>query len=344
MPVYRDEKRGTWLAKYRYKDWRGKTINSTKRGFKTKKKASEWERSFLMLKAGDLEMTLPEFVKLYEADKLPRLKESTKLSKRNIIETKLLDDFKTKKMCDIKPSDIVNWQNELLAYRNPKTGKPYSTSYLQSMHTQLSSIFNHACKFYNLGRNPANIAGNMRGPKGKEMQIWTKDEYKRFSSTLISDPIAYHAIEMLYWTGMRKGEMLALTKADFNFTEQTVTVNKTYHRIKGRDIITPPKTDKSNRTITLPDSLCTEMKDYLSKLYDLRDCERIFPLIPSAVNTIMKRGIRQAGLRYIRVQSTANPILPPQPFRVHAVFCEVFKSFFDDGAVGGVGDAEPLVF
>lgn len=143
MPVYRDEKRGTWLSKYRYKDWRGKTINSTKRGFKTKKEASEWERNFLMLKAGDLEMTLPEFVKLYEADKLPRLKESTKLSKRNIIETKLLDDFKDKKMCDIKPSDIVNWQNELLSFRNPKTGKPYSTSYLQSMHPSVKPKNRH---------------------------------------------------------------------------------------------------------------------------------------------------------------------------------------------------------
>lgn len=230
MSVYRDEKRSTWLVKYRYKDWRGKTINSTKRGFKTKKDASEWERKFLVLKAGDLEMTLPEFMKLYDADKLPRLKESTRLSKRNIIETKLLDDFSTKKMCDIKPSDIVNWQNVMLAYRNPKTGKPYSTAYLQAMHTQLSSIFNHAVKFYNLSRNPANIAGNMRGPKGQEMQIWTKDEYKRFSVTLSGDPVAFHAFEMLYWTGMRKGEMLALTKGDFNFSEQTVRINKTFHR------------------------------------------------------------------------------------------------------------------
>lgn len=295
MSVYRNDKRGTWLCRYRYKDWRGKVINSTKRGFKTKKEAVEWVRTFMVLKAGDLEMTLPEFVKLCEAGKLPRLEESTRVSKRNIIETKLLDVFSTKKMCEIKPSDIINWQNEMLAYRNPKTGKPYSTSYLQAMHTQLSSIFNHACKFYNLSRNPAKTAGNMRGPKGKEMKIWTKDEYKRFSASLSGDPIAFHAFEMLYWIGMRRGEMLALTKADFDFTEQTVRVNKTFHRIKGHDIATPPKTDTSNRTITLQDSVRTEMVDFPSKLYALGENGRIFPLVPSAVSTIMKKAAARQG-------------------------------------------------
>ncbi len=173
--------------------------------------------------------------------------------------------------------------------------KPYSTSYLQAMHTQLSSIFNHACKFYNLSRNPAKTAGNMRGPKGKEMKIWTKDEYKRFSASLSGDPIAFHAFEMLYWIGMRRGEMLALTKADFDFTEQTVRVNKTFHRIKGHDIATPPKTDTSNRTITLQDSVRTEMVDFPSKLYGLGENGRIFPLVPSAVSTIMKKAAARQG-------------------------------------------------
>lgn len=301
MPVYRDEQRGTWLVKYRYKDWRGDTINSTKRGFKTRRDAVEWERKFLVLKAGDMEMTMPQFVEIYEDDLRPRLKESTRESKGHIVNTKLLPDFEKKRMCDIKPSDVVKWQNEVLAYRDPKTGKPYSTAYMQSMHMRLSAIFNHAVKFYNLKNNPARIAGNIKGPKAKEMQIWTTEEYQRFAKTLLGDPIAYHAFEVLYWTGMRKGEMLALTKDDFDFTEQTVRINKTYHRIRGKDLITPPKTDKSNRTITLPDFLCKNLQDYFSRFYDLQDNDRVFPMAPGSVNTIMKKGINKAQLNHIRV-------------------------------------------
>ena len=57
--------------------------------------------------------------------------------------------------------------------------------------------------------------------------------------------------EMLYWCGIRSGELLALTAADFDFQKQTVTISKTYHRSKGRDIITSPKTAKSNRTVKI---------------------------------------------------------------------------------------------
>jgi integrase len=301
MSVYRDEKRGTWLSKYRYKDWQGNIVNSTKRGFKTRREAVEWERSFLLMKAGDMEMTLDDFIKIYEADMQPRWRESTKLSSKNMIETKILPTFGDKRMCDIKPSDVVKWQNEMMNAHNPKNGKPYSTSYLQGMHVQLSAIFNHATRFYGLKSNPARIAGNMTGPKTKEMQFWTLDEYKRFSATLYGDTIGYHAFEMLYWTGMRKGEMLALTAEDFDFEAQTVRVNKTYHRLRGKDIITPPKTEKSNRTITLPADVSKEMEIYISRIYALSPNDRIFPISPSTVTNLLKEGAEKAGLKRIRV-------------------------------------------
>lgn len=301
MSVYRDEKRGTWLSKYRYKDWKGNIVNSTKRGFKTRREAVEWERSFLLMKAGDMEMTLEDFIKIYETDMQPRWRESTKLSSKNMIETKILPTFGDKRMCDIKPSDVVKWQNEMMNSRNLKNGKPYSTSYLQGMHVQLSAIFNHATRFYGLKSNPARVAGNMTGPKTKEMQFWTLDEYKRFSATLYGDTIAYHAFEMLYWTGMRKGEMLALTAEDFDFEAQTVRVNKTYHRLRGKDIITPPKTEKSNRTITLPADVSKEMEIYISRIYALSPNDRIFPISPSTVTNLLKEGAEKAGLKRIRV-------------------------------------------
>ena len=77
----------------------------------------------------------------------------------------------------------VAWQNELLAYRDEKH-KPYSQSYLKTLHNQLSAIFNHAVRFYDLHSNPAAKAGNMGSEERKEMLFWTKEEYQKFAEDM----------------------------------------------------------------------------------------------------------------------------------------------------------------
>ena len=149
-----------------------------------------------------------------------------------------------------------------MAYRDEK-GKPYSADYLRTIHAQLTAIFNHAVNFYNLPYNPARRAGTIGSEAVKEMDFWTKEEYLKFSEAMMDKPRSYYAFEMLYWCGMRSGELLALTPADIDFEKQTVTISKTFHRSKGRDIITSPKTKKSNRTIKMPTFLCEEMQEYI---------------------------------------------------------------------------------
>ena len=94
-------------------------------------------------------------------------------------------------------------------------------------------------------------------------------------------PLSYYAFEMLYWCGIREGELLALTPADFDFEKGTVTINKSYQRLKGKDVITTPKTEKSNRTITMPQFLVEEIQSYLKMLYDIREDDRIFTVTKS---------------------------------------------------------------
>lgn len=78
-------------------------------------------------------------------------------------------------------------------------------------------------------------------------------------------------------------------------------INKTFHRSKGQDIITTPKTAKSNRVVTMPPFLCEEIKDYLSMLYEVKPDERIFPVTKSYLGHEMDRGSREAGVKRIRV-------------------------------------------
>lgn len=100
---------------------------------------------------------------------------------------------------------------------------------------------------------------------------------------------------------LTKAELLALTPADFDFQKQTVTISKTFHRSKGRDIITSPKTKKSNRTIKMPPFLCEEIREYIKMLYDIQPDERLFTVTKSYLNHEMERGAKQAGVKKIRV-------------------------------------------
>ena len=106
---------------------------------------------------------------------------------------------------------------------------------------------------------------------------------------------------MLYWTGIREGELLALTSADFDFEKRTVTINKSFQHLNGRDIITSPKTEKSNRTIQLPKFLCDEMQDYIGMLYGAEKDTRLFPISKTALYRAMKTGCEKAGVKKIRI-------------------------------------------
>lgn len=189
-------------------------------------------------------MTFDSFVQLYEKDIKPKLKLNTWLTKESIIQKKILPYFKDRKLSEITAKDIMDWQNEIRSLTDSK-GKPYSTTYLKTVHNQFSCIFNHAIKYYGLQINPAARAGNMGSEEKKEMLFWTKAEYMKFIDAMMDKPMSFYAFEMLYWCGIREGELLALTPADFDFTGSIVSINKSYQRLKGQDVITTPKTKKA---------------------------------------------------------------------------------------------------
>ena len=300
MSVYKEPKTNTWRVIYRYTDWKGERKQSQKRGFPTKREALAWEQEQKNRAASDLDMTFESFIALYTADMKGRIKENTWGMKEHIIRTKLLPYFGKRKMCDIHSKEVMAWQNEMLNHRDEK-GKPYSPVYLKTLHNQLSAVFNHAVRHYNLKVNPAAPVGTMGKAKGREMLFWTKAEYLKFAEAMMDKPLSYYAFEMLYWCGVREGELLALTPADFDFEKQTVTISKSYQRIKGRDVITDPKTPKSNRVIQMPAFLCDEMADYIKSLYAVEPADRIFTVTKSYLHREMDRGAKEAGVKRIRI-------------------------------------------
>ena len=131
--------------------------------------------------------------------------------------------------------------------------------------------------------------------------MWTKDEYMKFAEVMMEQPLYYYAFEMLYWCGIREGELLALTPGDFNFKKNTVSITKSYQRLNGKDVITDPKTKKSIRVVSMPTFLAEEMKEYMDSLYGVSLKDRIFPVTKSGLSRKMEWGSKAAGIPRIRI-------------------------------------------
>ena len=107
MSVYKDNATGKWRVIYRYTDITGKRKQTQKCGFETKREAVAWEHEMMLKSQAKLDMTFGSFYEIYEADKAPRLKQSTWETKSHIIRTKILPYFADRKIDEIEVRDAV---------------------------------------------------------------------------------------------------------------------------------------------------------------------------------------------------------------------------------------------
>ena len=296
MPAYKDEKTGKWFAKFYYTNWQGIKKQKWKRGFATKKEALGFERDFLEKQSANPDMTFQNLYEIYMEDMAARLKQSTLLTKKAVLQTHILPFFGSKPMNEIKASDVRRWQAKLMSSPNN-----YSQTYLKKINTELNSIINYAKRFYDLNTNPCGKAGTIGKAKAEEMDYWTYDEYIAFREGVKDKSLSYICFEVLYWTGMREGELLALSPADIDLDNKTISINRTYQRIGGKDVFTSPKTRKSKRKIPIPDFLCQELSDYIQSRYMLDADERLFPITKSYLSHEMIRGCKNTGIKKIRI-------------------------------------------
>lgn len=296
MPVYKDEKRGTWYTSFYYTDWTGNKKKKKKEGFKTQKEAKAFEREFLNKAHASCDMSFKSLVELYLEDCKSRLKPTTLNNKEYIISLKILPYFSDMPINTITPATVRKWQNTLLSSENN-----YSQTYLKTVNNQLSAIFNFAAKYYKLPSNPARICGSMGKKNADSMLFWTVDEFNKFIECVQDKPVSKVAFSIMFWTGIRSGELLALTYNDFDFENKTVSINKNYSRLEGKDLILEPKTTKSKRVITIPQFLCELVQAYKEQLYDYKPSERLFQVTKYYLHHEMDRGSKKANIPRIRI-------------------------------------------
>lgn len=292
MGIYKDEERGTWYCSFYYTDWQGNKKKKMKRGFKLQREAKEWERQFLEQFSKDPDIKFSTLYNKYIEYLTLRVRESTLDSRVGMLKNHVLPYFKNYVVSEITPTNILEWQNNMLK-------KGLSESYTHIINVYLKAMFTYAVEYHGLAKNPCTkMIGSL---KSKNVDFWTPEEYKKFIEECKNNIEYYTIFEILYYTGMRVGEVLALTLNDIDFDKSVIYVNKTYYRITGKDLINPPKTEGSEREVYIPHFLMDEIKEYTSHLYKLEPDQRLFNKRPQYVRSILDDRAQKAGVKRIRV-------------------------------------------
>ena len=248
MTIYKDEKRGTYYFIARIRQFDGTLKQVKRRSFKTQEEARIAEAKALIQTESNSSLTFSQLAEEYFEWYCQRRKQSSINTIKNMIYNHLLKEFGKMKIDKITPKHVMNYQNKII--------HDYSAETLKKIHNVLSAIFNFASKFHGLKRNPARIAGNFEIESNKRMNFWEFEEFKRFIS-VVDESIYIAFFSTLYYSGARKGELLALTWEDVNFEEKTIDINKTSYNKH----ITKPKTKASNRIIMLPTIVMDLLKE-----------------------------------------------------------------------------------
>ena len=290
MPAYKDAARNTWFVKFRYTDWQGIRKETTRRGFATKRDAKAFEEEFKRKISGSSNMTFECLYDIYLDDRKKNTKQSTISSIEYTAHNHLLDSLGKIPLSDITPNVIRKWQNKLAT-------KGLSPSTMKQINRRLYAILNFAVKYYGVSNNPMSVTGT-QGHYEKRIDYWSKEDFDTFYAAL-KRPIDKTLFLTLYYTGMRIGEALALTFADFDYDNASLTINKTMNH--ETHIITQPKTLASNRVCSIPTLVRDSIKNLKDKLP--YDDGAIFPISYKVVYDHYKLAIKKSGVKSLPIHS-----------------------------------------
>lgn len=294
MAVYKDEQRKTWYFVTRVEMPDGKKKQVKRRGFKTKKEAilaeAQMENEQPAVKMPTFEETATEYMAWYT----PRRKVSSAYKIQSVIDNHLIPTYGSRPIDRIQAADVMDHQTDLI-------NRKYAAASIKKIHSIASAIFKFATKRGYRQDNPATLAGMPEMQTTKHMSFWTLAEFKAFIA-VVDDPMHEALFMTLYYSGMRKGELLALTWADIDFDANTVHVNKTVYK---RHIQTP-KTPASIRNITMPAHTMRLLRALHKarkpkQIHDVFSADGVVSICERYLTKIYDKYVEQAGVTRIRI-------------------------------------------
>lgn len=298
MPTYKDAN-GKYYCKFYFVDYGGIRKQKKKSGFARKRDADKWEKDFLSKMAGSPDMPFTAFVySVFLPAKKEMVRPSSYIQAEMLLRKWAVPYFKDRPLNSITPKDILQWQLDIKSQKTLR-GRPMAPRTLIEIVRQVSALFNFAMCFHGLSDNPVKRTGCIAPKPEKRLSFWTFEQFQQFDSTFAPHDPNRVFYCMLFFLGIRRGELQALTPADIDFERQTVSITKTYTTAGGRGHLAQPKTEKSNRVIKAPGFLCDMIRDYMARIYDLHDNDLIF--YRAEYHYMLNKHADLAGLPRIRV-------------------------------------------
>lgn len=253
MAVYKDEKRNTWYVNTSYIDKFGVRKYKTKRNFKRRKDAKRWEEDFHdLIKGGETFEVLPfdtlaeHYLEYYSEKNKP----SSANSLKSHIKVNLRPYFKDMNVHKMEPQDVLNFQKYMI-------NKGHKTSYIIKAQSHLTGMLSHGIRFFRLKSNVSSLAGFIKDSDQVVHNVWKREQFEVFYSLI--EKIEHKALfRLLFYSGMRKGELRALTWKDINFEQSYIQVDKTNYK----GIVHEPKSKTSTRIVYMPAHTMEVLKEY----------------------------------------------------------------------------------
>lgn len=235
MPAVKDKQRGTWMVRMSHVDpVTGKRVQTCKRGFQTKREAQQWEAEHTVKEDAHTAVTFREMDERLIAFKNPK-KETTKSQERSRVDKYM--PFADTPMSKIKKTDLMEWFTDLSQQDIAISTKNYLIGVVKA-------VFKFGNEFYGLPNEAAFLKKYRRLIKPESFNTWTPAEFNKFIKCVEADHYR-NAFTVMFWTGMRRGEALALRSEDYKDGKLHI-----YHQLKyEKDGFMPLKTDSSERTI-----------------------------------------------------------------------------------------------
>ena len=303
MAVYKDKKHNTYFTRFRVN---GREIK--KRGFATKAEAQAYEFKKKYEEDNPARIRFTELISEYRSYCKTNITYATYMRTGIFFDKFIIPHFPNKYIEDITELDCLRFWQYVQSLDK-------SSGYKNDILGSFKGVFKHAEIYYKLKNNPS--IHLQRFPKTREeklrrknrdMNIWTVEEFEKFIACV--DDYVYKALFItLFYTGMRKGEILAHTWNDLK--DHVICVDKSLSRKTDLDSsyeVKEPKTVSSIRDITLNESLYQYLLEYKEQRTYIpgfsEDWYMFGTNIPLAENTLTRKkdeAIKKAGVKRIHI-------------------------------------------
>lgn len=324
MPIQKADGKKDGLQKYRvrvnYVDDLGnyKQAERTAYGYDNAKTIEQELTKKLKETKQSKQLTVNELFDEYVKVKQFEIRESSLDKNKTILVNHVLPTFGNMKLDKINITNLKNWKLEI-ENKQSKYNKPLSFTMKKNIYTSFRALLNFAVDYNYLSVNPLNKVGNFKNAyqTKDKIQYYTVDEFKKYISAALDNAQSskddifewnfYVFFNIAFYTGMRKGEINALTWNDIsdNIIHITKSITQKFH---GEDRETPPKNLSSIRDIQIPVPLQNILKQHYDRYKEIADFSENWHICggPQCVrdSTLDKRNIlfaEKAGIKKIRI-------------------------------------------